>query len=101
MDNLVEHIPTFRESYDGGDIFCSLVFVSYKDLVIAVLVLGLKVFCLFISGCESGEDSDHLISSLTTLYLFCKIRAQLLVKHAVTMQPYLATKCYVRKKPAL
>ncbi|CAL8321731.1 unnamed protein product [Lota lota] len=60
VDNLVEHIVTFEESYED---------------------------------CESREDSDHLISSLTTLYLFCKIRAQLLVKHAVAMQPYLATKC--------
>ncbi|KAK0139474.1 Nipped-B-like protein [Merluccius polli] len=41
--------------------------------------------------CESRED--HLISSLTTLYLFSKTRAQLLVKHAVAMQPYLATRC--------
>ncbi|XP_059905989.1 nipped-B-like protein A isoform X2 [Gadus macrocephalus] len=61
VDNLVEHILTFKESYED---------------------------------CEGREDSDHLISSLTTLYLFCKIRAQLLVKHALAMQPYLATECY-------
>ena len=98
MDNLVEHILTFRQSYEGGNIFCSVVFVLYERVVVVVPASGLKVICPLVSDCESREDSDHLISSLTTLYLFCKIRAQLLVKHAVALQPYLATQCHVRNQ---
>uniref|UniRef100_A0A8C9VHZ2 Nipped-B protein n=1 Tax=Scleropages formosus TaxID=113540 RepID=A0A8C9VHZ2_SCLFO len=48
----------------------------------------------------SDESSEHksvnstrLVACITTLYLFSKIRAQLMVKHAMTMQPYLTTKC--------
>uniref|UniRef100_A0AAY4E5F7 Nipped-B protein n=1 Tax=Denticeps clupeoides TaxID=299321 RepID=A0AAY4E5F7_9TELE len=38
-------------------------------------------------------NSNRLVACITTLYLFSKIRAQLMVKHAMTMQPYLTTKC--------
>lgn len=43
-------------------------------------------------------NSNRLVSCITTLYLFSKIRAQLMVKHAMTMQPYLTTKCNVSIK---
>uniref|UniRef100_A0AAR2K791 Nipped-B protein n=1 Tax=Pygocentrus nattereri TaxID=42514 RepID=A0AAR2K791_PYGNA len=44
--------------------------------------------------CENkGGNSNRLVACITTLYLFSKIRAQLMVKHAMTMQPYLTTKC--------
>ncbi|XP_051973110.1 nipped-B-like protein B isoform X2 [Xyrauchen texanus] len=47
-----------------------------------------------LADCESkGVTSNRLVASITTLYLFSKIRPQLLVKHAITMQPYLTTKC--------
>ncbi|XP_068608687.1 nipped-B-like protein B [Brachionichthys hirsutus] len=47
-----------------------------------------------LTDCEvSGVDSGRLVACVTTLYLFSKIRAQLMVKHAMTMQPYLTTKC--------
>ncbi|KAK9532406.1 hypothetical protein VZT92_009788 [Zoarces viviparus] len=47
-----------------------------------------------IADCEDkGVNSGRLVSCVTTLYLFSKIRAQLMVKHAMTMQPYLTTKC--------
>lgn len=50
----------------------------------------------YLSDCESrGVNSNRLVSCITTLYLFSKIRAQLMVKHAMTMQPYLTTKCNV------
>ncbi|XP_033973691.1 nipped-B-like protein A isoform X3 [Trematomus bernacchii] len=42
---------------------------------------------------NKGVNSTRLVSCITTLYLFSKIRAQLMVKHAMTMQPYLTTKC--------
>uniref|UniRef100_A0AAX7ULM2 Nipped-B protein n=1 Tax=Astatotilapia calliptera TaxID=8154 RepID=A0AAX7ULM2_ASTCA len=38
-------------------------------------------------------SSGRLVACITTLYLFSKIRAELMVKHAMTMQPYLTTKC--------
>lgn len=44
-----------------------------------------------------GEgSSQRLIACLRTLYLFTKIRPQLLVEHAITLQPYLSVKCKVR-----
>ncbi|XP_061784889.1 nipped-B-like protein B isoform X3 [Nerophis lumbriciformis] len=42
---------------------------------------------------NKGVNSTRLLACITTLYLFSKIRAQLMVKHAMTMQPYLTTKC--------
>uniref|UniRef100_A0A673CDM3 Nipped-B protein n=1 Tax=Sphaeramia orbicularis TaxID=375764 RepID=A0A673CDM3_9TELE len=42
---------------------------------------------------NKGVNSTRLVACITTLYLFSKIRAQLMVKHAMTMQPYLTTKC--------
>ncbi|XP_071439398.1 nipped-B-like protein [Hetaerina americana] len=50
------------------------------------------------AGGESGEEesrgsSQRLVACLTTLYLFAKIRPQLLVAHAITLQPYLSLKC--------
>ncbi|KAG8456703.1 hypothetical protein GDO86_002475 [Hymenochirus boettgeri] len=42
---------------------------------------------------SKGVNSGRLVACITTLFLFSKIRAQLMVKHAMTMQPYLTTKC--------
>ncbi|XP_078531085.1 nipped-B-like protein isoform X3 [Lissotriton helveticus] len=42
---------------------------------------------------SKGVNSSCLVSCITTLFLFSKIRPQLMVKHAMTMQPYLTTKC--------
>ena len=39
--------------------------------------------------------SVRLVACLRTLYLFAKIRPQLLVDHAITLQPYLSLKCQV------
>ncbi|KAJ3605198.1 hypothetical protein NHX12_027248 [Muraenolepis orangiensis] len=63
VDHLVEHILTLEEASRGLD-----------------------------DG-ESTEDPNHLISSLTVLYLFTKTRPRLLVNHAAVMQPYLARRC--------
>lgn len=55
---------------------------------------GLKgIFLLIVES--KGVNSTRLVACITTLYLFSKIRAQLMVKHAMTMQPYLTTKCNV------
>lgn len=42
---------------------------------------------------DNNTSSQRLVACLTTLYLFAKIRPQLLVKHASTLQPYLSLKC--------
>ncbi|XP_063929333.1 nipped-B-like protein isoform X2 [Zophobas morio] len=42
---------------------------------------------------DGSGSSQRLVACLTTLYLFAKIRPQLLVKHASTLQPYLGLKC--------
>ncbi|XP_065116638.1 nipped-B-like protein B isoform X2 [Paramisgurnus dabryanus] len=44
-------------------------------------------------GDNKGLTSNRLVACITTLYLFSKIRPHLMVKHAMTMQPYLTTKC--------
>ncbi|XP_039532073.1 nipped-B-like protein B isoform X2 [Pimephales promelas] len=47
-----------------------------------------------LADCENkGLTSNCLVACITTLYLFSKIRPHLMVKHAMTMQPYLTTKC--------
>lgn len=45
---------------------------------------------------EQGGCSERLVACLTTLNLFAKIRPQLLVKHASTLQPYLSLKCQTK-----
>lgn len=42
---------------------------------------------------DGSGSSQRLVACLTTLCLFAKIRPQLLVKHASTLQPYLGLKC--------
>ncbi|XP_018566704.1 nipped-B-like protein isoform X2 [Anoplophora glabripennis] len=42
---------------------------------------------------DSSGSSQRLVACLITLHLFAKIRPQLLVKHASTLQPYLGLKC--------
>lgn len=42
---------------------------------------------------DNSSASQRLVACLTTLHLFAKIRPQLLVKHASTLQPYLSLKC--------
>ncbi|XP_069694432.1 nipped-B-like protein A [Periplaneta americana] len=42
---------------------------------------------------QTHGSSQRLVACLTTLYLFAKIRPQLLVDHAITLQPYLSLKC--------
>jgi len=44
------------------------------------------------SGGGKGA-SQRLVACLTTLHLFAKIRPQLLVPHAMTLQPYLGLRC--------
>lgn len=42
---------------------------------------------------DNSGSSQRLVACLTTLYLFAKIRPQLLINHAITLQPYLSLKC--------
>ncbi|XP_016839309.1 nipped-B-like protein [Nasonia vitripennis] len=42
---------------------------------------------------QKRGSSQRLVACMTTLYLFAKIRPQLLVNHAITLQPYLSLKC--------
>ncbi|XP_075218552.1 nipped-B cohesin loading factor [Lycorma delicatula] len=45
-----------------------------------------------LDGRGSGS-SQRLVACMVTLFLFAKIRPQLLVDHAITLQPYLSLKC--------
>ncbi|XP_060690050.1 nipped-B-like protein A isoform X3 [Hemiscyllium ocellatum] len=42
---------------------------------------------------SKGMNTNCLVACLITLYLFSKIQPHLMVKHAMTLQPYLTTKC--------
>ncbi|XP_041957003.1 nipped-B-like protein A isoform X1 [Alosa sapidissima] len=42
---------------------------------------------------HKNVNSTRLVACITTLYLFSKVKADFMVKHAMTMQPYLTTKC--------
>ncbi|XP_077287915.1 nipped-B cohesin loading factor isoform X2 [Arctopsyche grandis] len=43
---------------------------------------------------DGGQgNSERLVACISTLHLFAKIRPQLLVNHALTLQPYLSLKC--------
>uniref|UniRef100_A0A3Q2QX81 Nipped-B protein n=1 Tax=Fundulus heteroclitus TaxID=8078 RepID=A0A3Q2QX81_FUNHE len=42
---------------------------------------------------DKGINSSRVVACITTLYLVTKIRPNLMVKHAMAMQPYLNTKC--------
>ncbi|XP_045490896.1 nipped-B-like protein B isoform X1 [Colias croceus] len=42
---------------------------------------------------EGNGSSQRILACLSTLHLFAKIRPQLLVNHALTLQPYLSLKC--------
>ncbi|XP_037089457.1 nipped-B-like protein [Pollicipes pollicipes] len=44
----------------------------------------------------SRGSSQRLVACLNTLYMFARIRPQLLVPHAITLQPYLAVRCQTR-----
>ncbi|XP_034047622.1 nipped-B-like protein B [Thalassophryne amazonica] len=47
-----------------------------------------------LAECEDrGVSSDRVVACTTTLYLFSKISPHLMVQHAMTIQPYLTTKC--------
>ncbi|XP_026758153.1 nipped-B protein [Galleria mellonella] len=45
------------------------------------------------SSAEGSGSSQRILACLSTLHLFAKIRPQLLVNHALTLQPYLSLKC--------
>ncbi|KAL8600997.1 hypothetical protein ACOMHN_030654 [Nucella lapillus] len=42
---------------------------------------------------EAKNTTSRLVACLSTLYLFSKIKADLMVQHATTLQPYLDIKC--------
>ncbi|XP_022102804.1 nipped-B-like protein A isoform X2 [Acanthaster planci] len=45
------------------------------------------------SSAEGRVSSQRLVSCLQTLYLFSKVKPELMVTHATTFQPYLSTRC--------
>ncbi|XP_068630090.1 nipped-B protein [Battus philenor] len=45
------------------------------------------------TSADGTGSSQRILACLSTLHLFAKIRPQLLVNHALTLQPYLSLKC--------
>lgn len=77
--------------------FVVLVYCVYHYLAVIN-----NLFFVFKSDCEDkGVNSGRLVACITTLYLITKIRAQFMVKHAMTMQPYLTIKCNVSTMPVV
>ena len=50
---------------------------------------------------KTGSASQKLVACLKTLHLLAKIRPQLLVDHAITLQPYLSLRCHTHGDYAL
>lgn len=48
------------------------------------------------TGPQPRTTTQRILACHKTLYLFAKIRPQLLVDHAITLQPYLAWRCQVK-----
>ncbi|XP_077981351.1 nipped-B-like protein isoform X2 [Glandiceps talaboti] len=56
-------------------------------------VLRLEEKAAELSAEGKATSSNRLVSCMQTLFLFAKIRPELLVPHALTLQPYLSTRC--------
>ncbi|TRY98298.1 hypothetical protein DNTS_032801 [Danionella cerebrum] len=68
--------------------------LNITDVVAACRDTGYDWFEQLLQNVKhKSVNSTRLVACITTLYLFSKIRPQLMVKHAMTMQPYLTTKC--------
>lgn len=90
-------ISLFKPREDHKDDSTKVVTEPPKSLITACRQI---VDCLIenVLTLEEGGASgsaERLVACLITLYLFAKIRPQLLVKHASTLQPYLSYKCMV------
>ncbi|XP_037812492.1 nipped-B protein-like [Lucilia sericata] len=44
-------------------------------------------------------DNERMLGCITTLHLLAKVRPQLLVRHAITIEPYLNIKCHPSTAP--
>ncbi|KAM7351654.1 nipped-B cohesin loading factor isoform 2-T2 [Cochliomyia hominivorax] len=44
-------------------------------------------------------DNERMLGCITTLHLFAKVRPQLLIRHAITIEPYLNIKCHPSTAP--
>ena len=62
-----------------------------------ILIMCLKCSYPWIMFTEGGTHavSPRLLACFSTLYLFCKVRPELLEPHVCTIQPYLDIKCSV------
>lgn len=79
-----------------AELCSSIVSLNQKNSKFGFVVSNSAWCNMYLSFVENkGVNSTRLVACITTLYLFSKIRAQLMVKHAMTMQPYLTTKCNV------
>ena len=61
------------------------------------LSLSSALSCSPLHTASAQGSSSRLVTCITTLHLFCKIRASLLLRHATTLHPYLNSKCSVRR----
>ena len=53
------------------------------------------VMTMFFFHVDQQPGSQKLVSCITTLYLFSKIKPKFLLRHAKTLHPYLSTQCNV------
>lgn len=66
-----------------------------------ILVTGNLIPPVSPTATAQGANSSRLVTCITTLYLFCKTRPHLLLRHATTLHPYLSSKCSVRTTQSL
>ena len=68
-----------------------------KQIITALVENVLTLEESIVDHDDKSQKEQRLLSCLTTLYLFSKVKPELLVPHAEVMQPYLSMKCQVGK----
>ena len=86
VDCLVESLLTLDEN-SGDPPSLLLLFLSHSPLSLPAATD---------QNTTQNGSSSRLVICVTTLYLFCKTRPHLLLRHATTLHPYLSSKCSVR-----
>lgn len=87
LDGLLKSIFTSKESKEDATIRkepSKLIIQSCQQIVDGLVQALMRL--------EEDNDSKKLLGCVSTMNLFAKVRPQLLVQHAITIEPYLNIK---------
>ncbi|KAL5016356.1 hypothetical protein ScPMuIL_005945 [Solemya velum] len=89
FEQLLENL--LKKDEDGN--FNKGALIACEQMVDCLVEHVLRIEEKSVESNEGKGCSSRLVSCLSTLYLFSKIKADLMVHHATTLQPYLDIKC--------